>query len=263
MAGAAAARGRPRWLVPALLVGAPLAFLLLLVVQGLLAARAERLPDAPHRVEARVGPAGADGAPLRLVLLGDSTVAGVGAPTLDGTLPVQVAERVAADLGRPVSVMGYGVSGARTADVVAEQLPRVADDAAPDVVVVVIGSNDVTHLTPPWQLRREVAEMAEAVEARLGAPVVLGGIPLFGAADLLAQPLRSVVDAYAGVLRPAQRRAAEDAGVAYVEIARDASPRFDGVPDAMASDGFHPSPIGYGFWADAIAPVVVEVLGGP
>jgi lysophospholipase L1-like esterase len=32
------------------------------------------------------------------------------------------------------------------------------------------------------------------------------------------------------------------------------------VPEATSSDGFHPSPIGYGFWADAIAPAIVAGL---
>ncbi|MBA3586444.1 MAG: SGNH/GDSL hydrolase family protein, partial [Chloroflexi bacterium] len=38
------------------------------------------------------------------------------------------------------------------------------------------------------------------------------------------------------------------------------SPRFEGRPEATSSDGFHPSPIGYGFWADAIAPAVVAAF---
>jgi lysophospholipase L1-like esterase len=244
-----------------LLAGAPLAFLVLLAVQAFVAVRAERLPDDPgYQVEARIGAEGSGGTPLRVALLGDSTVAGIGADTLDGSLAFQVGERVAASLDRPVQVMGYGVSGARTNDVVGAQLSRV-DDFAPDVVVVVVGANDVTGLTPPWRLRADITAMADAVTLQLDAPVVLGGIPLFGGASLLAQPLRSVVDAYADVLRPTQRRAARAAGITYVEIARDASPRFAGVPEAMSSDGFHPAPVGYGFWADALAPGVLEALG--
>lgn len=46
----------------------------------------------------------------------------------------------------------------------------------------------------------------------------------------------------------------------FVDLAAEASPRFAGVPEATSSDGFHPSPIGYGFWADAIALTVVNAL---
>jgi lysophospholipase L1-like esterase len=70
-----------------------------------------------------------------------------------------------------------------------------------------------------------------------------------------------MVDRYSGVLRGEQRAAAAGRrGVWFVDLAADASPRFEGVPDATSSDGFHPSPIGYGFWADAIAPAVVDAL---
>jgi lysophospholipase L1-like esterase len=220
---------RPLLLLGALL--APLAFVGLLFLQILLALRGERVPNPEYTVDVRVTPegdaagVGGDGAVLRLVALGDSTVAGVGAPTMEDSLAVQVARRVADQLGRPVDVLGYGVSGARTDDVLRDQVPAV-DGTQPDVVLVVVGANDVTHATPPWQLRSDLAVLADALTERTDAPVVLGGVPRFDEATVLAQPLRALVDGYALLLRPFQRSAAEDAGMAYVEIARDASPRF-------------------------------------
>lgn len=246
-------------------VGLPLAAVALLGAQAYYAARVDRPDLEPtYEIATRVDPPGGasrDATPLRLVVLGDSLAAGVGAPTVDGALPTLIAERVASALGRPVTVLGHGVSGARTAETRAVQVPMLADAPA-DVIVIVVGSNDVTHLTPPWTLRRQTAELlAGARAAADGAPIVLAGIPLFGGADRLPLPLRWVVMAYARPLRAAQRDAALDAeGVRYVNIARDASPRFRGVPDAMSADGYHPSPVGYGFWADAIAPEVVSSL---
>lgn len=201
------------------------------------------------------------GEPLRLAVVGDSTVAGVGSPDAASSLPVVIADRLATEVGRPVVVDGFGVAGAVTRDVVDAQLGS-ALAGGPDVVVAVVGSNDVTHLTAPWRLRRDVAALADAVRARTDAPLVLAGIPRFDGADALDRPLRDLVGAYARVLRAAQRDAAEEAGVALVEIARDASPRFAGVPAAMSADGFHPAPVGYGFWADAIAPVAAAALAG-
>lgn len=249
-------------------VGVPVAAVALLATQAYLTARSER-PDVDPTYEVATT-VGAGGEPLRLTVLGDSTAAGVGAPTLEGALPVLVAERVAATLGRRVHVIGHGVSGARTDDTRVEQVPLL-EGTDPDVVVITVGSNDVTHLTPPWVLRRQTSELLAAARAAsapagtgpsAGVPVVLAGIPLFEGATALPQPLRSVVVAYAGPLRNAQREAALAAdGVRLVEIARDASPRFRDVPDAMSADGYHPAPTGYGFWADAIAPEVVAALG--
>lgn len=232
----------------------------LIGVEFLLLSRREYLPSDPgYRIDARVEPSSGpgDAAPLRLAVVGDSTVVGVGSPTELESLPVLIAQRVADGAGRPVEVTGFGTSGARTATLSAEQLPL------PDgfnAVVVVIGSNDATHATPWPDLRRQTAEMLERATAS-GASVVLAGTPRFSGTEIIPEPLRTMVDRYSGILRGEQRAAAADfPAVRFVDLAADASPRFTGRPDATSSDGFHPSPIGYGFWADAIAPAVVAAL---
>ena len=94
-----------------------------------------------------------------------------------------------------------------------------------------------------------------------GAPVILAGTPRFNNTAIIPEPLRTILDRYSSILRVEQQAsAAEFPGVRFVDLAAEAGPRFVGRPDATSSDGFHPSPIGYGFWADAIAPVVVEAL---
>lgn len=242
------------------LVLAALAVLVVVLVVEILLARGRTYrTDVDFTVDETVG-RDRPGQPLELRVLGDSTAAGVGTDREADALPVLLARRVAARLDRPVHVVGLGVSGARTADVRRTQLPRVA---GADVVVIAVGSNDVIHVTPPWSMRTRTRAMLRAA-ATSGTPVVLAGIPRFLGVGAFAQPLRRVTDAYAGVLRDAQREAAaEVAGVTFVDIAALASPRFRGRPDAMSSDAFHPSAVGYGFWADALAPAVAEVAADP
>lgn len=242
-----------------LLVAAPLLFVALLAVEAFLTTRREYFETPDYRVEATVG---TGGRPVNMVMLGDSTVAGLGAEKVEDSLAIQTAQRVADRTGRQVHARGLGVSGAVTADVRDEQLARI--DAPVDVVVIVIGSNDVTHLTPPWRFDELTRSMvAEAQRQAPGAAVVVGGIPLFGEARALDEPLRSVVDGYAAVLRRVQRTTVRSiAGATYVDIATLASPRFVGVEDAMSSDGFHPGPVGYGFWADALAPAIAGAVPG-
>jgi lysophospholipase L1-like esterase len=240
-----------------LAVGLPLAFVGVLAVEATLAARREYFETPGYEVEGTLEPAGGgSGEPLAMVMLGDSTVAGLGAEDVEDSLVLQTAQRAAEAAGRPVRARGLGVSGARTADVRDDQIPQI--DPATDVIVIVIGSNDATHLTPFWTFDELTASMLDA--ARRQAPdaaIVLGGIPLFGEARALDEPLRSVVDGYASVLRGVQRRTAQAMpGVTFVNIAVEASPRFVGVPDAMSRDGFHPAAVGYGFWADALGPAV-------
>ena len=237
----------------------------LVATEVYLLTRRTYLPTDPgYRVDARVVPrdgAGRDQHPLRLAVLGDSTVAGVGSHTERESLPFLIAQRAADRLERPVDVVGFGVSGARTASVLADQLPRVSDEF--DAVVVVIGSNDATHGTPWTRVRHQTRALL--LRARtLGVPVILAGTPRFAGTRIIPEPLRTLVDRYAGVLRAEQRAAANGVpGVRFVDIAADASPRFVGRPDATSEDGFHPSPVGYGFWADAIAPALASELAIP
>lgn len=243
-----------------LLAGAVAVVAGVLGVEAVLAVTREYLPTEPAYLIDEVVGAGRSGDPLVLAVLGDSTAAGVGAPTVATTLPVLVAERVAAALDRPVRVIGYGTSGARTDDVTRAQVPRVLDGGV-DVTLVVVGSNDTTHLTPWWVVDDRTAAMLRAVRTRTGAPVVLGGVPEFTTVPALLQPLRWVVGSYAGCIRAGQRAAAGRVeGARFVDIAAEASPRFLGRPESMSSDGFHPSPIGYTFWAEALAPAIADAV---
>jgi lysophospholipase L1-like esterase len=228
---------------------------ILLVVGEIVAARGrDYLVEVPFTVERTVGETPDGRRPLELRVLGDSTAAGVGTDRAGEALPSLLAERVSRRTGRAVRVIGHGMSGARTGDLVDGQIPHVRDA---DVVVVVIGSNDVIHATDPWEMRRHTVELLDEATVD-GVPVVLGGIPRFYGVGALAEPLRSLVDGYAAVLRDVQRDvAAGYAQVTFVDIAALASPRFLGVPESMSSDEFHPSAVGYGFWADALAPAVV------
>lgn len=230
--------------------------LVVLVLGEILAARARTyLVTVDFTVDEVVGPV--DGGPvLELRVLGDSTAAGVGTTSESDSVPVLLARRVAEALDRPVHVVGLGVSGARTDDVRREQLPALADGDA-DVVVILVGSNDVIHATSPGQMRERTSAMLTEARA-LGAPIVVGGIPRFNGVRAFARPLRDIVDGYARVLRDEQRAVVEQvAGADFVDIAADASPRFVGRPESMSSDLFHPSTVGYGFWADALAPAVI------
>ncbi len=251
-------RRAPRRRGRTLAAGALAAPALVLTAQGLRTANAAYLPEPDYAVEAVVGQGW--GEALRLVVLGDSTVAGIGAPGPRAALPVLVAERLAARLRRPVAVRGLGVSGARTADVTDAQAAALARVPA-EAVCVVVGSNDATHALPPWRMRAATRRMLGRVRAAApGAPVVLGGIPEFHTVPAVPPPLRGVLGVEADLLRTAQRTGAADAGVRFVDIRALASPRFLTTPASMSADGFHPSEVGYGYWADALAPALAAAV---
>ena len=75
------------------------------LAQGLwLRGQVPRLPEASGPREDTV--AGAAGMPLRLLLLGESTVAGVGAPTQEQALAAQLARALATRGASPLKLLG-------------------------------------------------------------------------------------------------------------------------------------------------------------
>lgn len=222
-----------------------------------------RLPPPVTTIDERVRPrARAPCAPeLALAALGDSSIAGVGAERVADCLAVQIGQRLADRTGRVVRVRGYGVSGARTADVADAQVPALDRTSPPDAVVVVVGANDIVHVTPPWQYQHDLTRLLAALRARVHVPIVLCSLPEVRAISLVGHPLRDVAIAYGRMLDVIQRRAVRDAaGVTLVDARRQAGPVFLRRPDAMAEDGFHPSGVGYALLAGSLAPAVAEVV---
>jgi len=223
---------------------------LVLGVEARLARTAPGLPvTTPLALDATVGGSDPAGAPLRMLWLGDSTAAGVGASGPDGALPRQVASR----LGRPVQLTVLAISGAQVEDVIEKQLPKVAS-LDPDVVLLSIGANDVVHFTSRDSFTRRYRRLLD----QLGTtPVIALGVPDMGAAPRFAQPLRAIAGwrgrALDGCIRDAL--AGRDA-VKYVDIADRTGPVMRRDPDRyFALDRYHPNEAGYGLWADAVLDV--------
>lgn len=218
-----------------------------LVIEVQLARSGTRLPDRELSLDR-------SGSGRRLVWLGDSTAAGVGASGPAGALPSQVAEGLDALGGERMSVAVRAVSGARVADVLADQVPKVAG-LAPDLVLVSVGANDTIHLTGRRTFRRTYEDLVRALPA--GVPVVLLGVPDMGAIPRFRQPLRAVAGWRGRRLDAEIRKVAAATGAVYADIAGPTGPLFRRHPGRyFAADDFHPSDAGYGLWADAVLKVL-------
>lgn len=263
-----------RWLIHvARVVGAAVGtFAGVVAVQLVRLRRMEFLPGHPgfyvnHVVAPSTGEPGRER--LRLVVLGDSTTAGVGVDRAEDSLPYQLAARLADHRGSAVHVVSYGWAGARVADLARAQLPRALEPIRPSatepflpgaaVVAVVIGSNDATHNTPPRRYRADLRAVLDGIRAaNPTAEVVLAGIPAFRGALRAVEPLIFLADQYARLLRVVSREEAARGGARYADLASGVPPRIDRDAAFLASDRFHPSAAGYAIWAD----VIFEALAG-
>jgi lysophospholipase L1-like esterase len=191
--------------------------------------------------------------PLKLAVLGDSTTTGVGTDRVEDTYAA-LAGLALAERG-PVEVHVLGRAASRIADVLAQQLP-LAQAMEPDLVLLVVGCNDATHVTP----FREVTAGIRTILAGLGdRPVVLAGIPKLTLVRLLAPPLRELSDIRGQHVNRILRRAADrHPNIRFVPMAVR-PPRADAEfwNGFLAADGFHPSAVGYARWALELVPALL------
>ncbi|MQA88368.1 MAG: hypothetical protein GEV03_28065 [Streptosporangiales bacterium] len=154
------------------------------------------MPRLPEADGARTGLTPGEAPPLRLAILGDSAAAGVGARWQDEALAGQLAAVTAPHLARQISWRLVARSGATARSVHRDLLPSLTDPETawkPELVVVVVGGNDLTHFRPIPAWRRDMRALIDAIRQEAGpVPIVLAGLPPFFRLPSLPQPLRAV-----------------------------------------------------------------------
>jgi lysophospholipase L1-like esterase len=221
----------------------------LLVAQGF-ATRA-RLPRLPEAAGPRDGAVGR-GQPLRLLILGDSSAAGVGvelqSQALAGVLPAALARHVK----RRVQWWLVARSGLTSAQCLSLLQAEGASPA--DVAVVVLGVNDVVDQVPSHVAVSAREAIANHLRNAHGVShVVFAPLPPVHHFPALPQPLRWVAG------HDARRH--DDAVAAWARTRSDVSHVPIELPlnrEVMAADGFHPGEPVYRICGTAIAEHIAQ-----
>ncbi|PKW27439.1 SGNH/GDSL hydrolase family protein [Phycicoccus duodecadis] len=201
------------------------------------------------------------GTPYEVVVLGDSSAAGMGVDHAHETVGAIVASGVAALTGRPVRLTNRAVVGAESSDLERQLANALEEVLSPDVVLVMIGANDVTHRIDRSAAVRHLEQTVRRIRA-LGSEVVVGTCPDLGTIQPIQQPLRALMQRWSRDLAAAQTVAVVEAGGRTVSLGDLIGPEFAAAPHEMFSkDRFHPSATGYARAAAALLPSVCAALG--
>ncbi len=195
----------------------------------------------------RIGQSGV-GKDISLLVLGDSSAAGVGVSNQNDALTGQLVSELAED--HRVSWQLIAQSGATTGwarEVLLQENPLNAQ-----FVVVALGVNDVKNGVPlrVWQAR--IQQVLDLLADRHGASgIYWSALPPMGRFPLLPDPLRQLLgqrsDRFDAALRGLLER--HPAG-------RHLPLDLDLDESHMASDGFHPGPLIYKQWAQKAADMI-------
>ncbi len=196
---------------------------------------------------------------LRLAVLGDSIAFGQGAERQEDR-PVSRLARSLTAHGLEVSTRVFAARGARSSGLRA-QVDR-AVPWRPDVAVVVIGANDLTHRVPPEQAARDLGDAVRRLR-EAGAEVVVAPAPDLSVLPQIPAALRPVVRAGCDLLRSRQREAVLAAGGRIADEDGSTSAAFAADHSLFSGDSFHPSGAGYRLIVDTLLPVLLAALDLP
>jgi lysophospholipase L1-like esterase len=193
--------------------------------------------------------------PLVYFALGDSLSAGKGDPDAKGR-PVGWAQRMCSVLsdatGASYAFTNLAVNRATITEVLANQVPAVAG-AAPDLVTVTIGINDIRGSFHPAQFAAQVGGLFDvlvgtgATVATMTIPDIVHLLPL--PADMLGAARQIIEMANDGI-----RQSADARGVLYLDTYAKSDVAD---PGFWQEDQLHPNPHGHQLIAAATAEMLL------
>lgn len=192
----------------------------------------------------------------RVLLVGDSTGAGVGCEHADES----IAARMARDMAT-AEVRNLCVNGATVADVLQTVRALPADERF-DVVLVFAGGNDVLRRTAWRALHRDTAALLEEL-GRRHARVVWAGMANVGLAPLFLPPFSWWMTSRTRRVNRMLGRQATAAGAQFVDFFRERGrDPFSADPARFyARDHVHPSAQAYAYCYARMWPAIARALG--
>lgn len=186
--------------------------------------------------------------PIRLLALGDSIIAGVGAGQLQQALVGQTAQALSDRMQQSVDWVACGRSGYAAAAIRNKLLPKAPSQPF-DVVLVSTGVNDVLSGCSGRQWKAELHALHAAIQQHSPqALTVFCGVPPMGQFPRVPQPLRALFGARAAYFnRLLAQQVSQWPTAEQVNIKRSLS------ADLFADDGFHPSEAGYARYGARVA----------
>jgi len=211
-----------------------------------------RLPEAAGDRSGIVNPSENIKEPKRLLILGDSSAAGVGAKQQQQALTGQILSHI--DNSQAIRWQLIAESGATTLKAHEMLVDQIKPETYFDVAVLALGVNDVKSNITLNQWLNHQAELVEYLTSQLQCKqIIISALPPMGSFTAWPQPLRWWLGNWADLMQFAlEQQFSSKAEVDWVKMPPQEDQSF------LAEDGFHPSPKSYTVWGALVAKLISD-----
>lgn len=184
---------------------------------------------------------------VKLLVLGESTVAGLGARTHELALAGRFSGELSRHLGQPVKWTVIGKNGVTARRTINELLPQVPDERF-DYILLGLGGNDVMKLSSPVKWRRDMIELLGILrEKNPDAPIFITNCPMIKMSTAIPHPIKFIL----WELSKAHDSNIKEFTAVMERVFYYHQPRELEI-EGFFADGIHPSEKGYADWSEAM-----------
>ncbi|MBS1797227.1 MAG: SGNH/GDSL hydrolase family protein [Acidobacteria bacterium] len=192
---------------------------------------------------------------VRLLVLGESTAAGMGARTHETALAGQFAGFLGRRIGKTVEWHVVGRSGITVKETIRDLVPQIPDGEF-DYVMLALCGNEVLKLHSPRVFRRDLTALLAILRERYdGVTIFLTNAPAVRLSPVLPQPIRFLLG-HLSALHDANAREFTPSIPRVYYFHQPTS-----VPPDFFADGIHPSEKGYTVWSKRMLEFFEEYYG--
>ncbi len=191
----------------------------------------------------------------KLVVLGDSLMAGTGSTDIKTSPAYLIAEDLAS--AEPLTLINMASPGAEIKDVLESQLPKAIEEK-PDYAILMIGTNDVHERLSEKQFADYYNLIVTSLVKETSAKITLINIPYLGSDKILFPPWDSIADLRIRKFNDIISKIAMENNLTVVDLYGEFNLQFKDSSDLYSYDEFHPSDKGYALWANYINKFVVS-----
>lgn len=210
---------------------------------------------------------------LNLMIVGDSAAAGVGSQTQQEALAGKLIPILAqqSDICTQFDELVWSLqatTGHTSFDILRRLYVLPPPSQPVDVMVLSVGVNDTTSNVSVHKWQQQIKDIIAIAQRKFGVrELIFLSLPPMAQMPAIPAPLNNFVGAKASILdKVLQQECAANDSVTYMatDFPRMIEEHANGEPIDIAvmfaSDGFHPSSLMYGYWAQQLAERIIQVL---